>query len=125
MEHVTVGQVAELLKEEGFPEDVVQRFAESAVDGKALMMLETDEDMKELGLNKLGDRLKLKKLISKSRGGANKELDNDKKESVRKILIKMYILSHVACFCFWLDYSTVEPRLSEPFGHRCPDTGAN
>lgn len=83
MEHLTVSEVGELLKKEGFPGDVVQLFADNAVDGEALMMLETDENMKELGLKKVGDRLKIKKLISKYRGGDILPPADREKESVR------------------------------------------
>ena len=86
MEQLSAGQVAELLKEEGLPENVVQLFEKNAVDGEALMMLETDEDMKELGLNKLGDRLKIRKLLSKYREGANTKEVPPAEESVRKLV---------------------------------------
>ena len=95
MEKLSAGQVAEMLKEEGFPENVVQLFEENAVDGEALMLLETDEDMKELGLHKLGDRLKIRRLLSKYREGANtKEVPpaDHEKESVRKSVANIYII---------------------------------
>ena len=92
MEGLTTSQVAELLKKEGLRDDVVQLFVENEVDGKALMMLETEEDytmyMKELGLTKVGDKLKIKNLIRKYKEDAkSKEIppaDHHERESVRK-----------------------------------------
>ena len=81
MEGLTTSQVAELLKKDGFRDDVVQLFVENEVDGEALMMLETYEDMKAVGLTKHGDRLKIKKFIQKYQEGAN---DHHERESVRK-----------------------------------------
>ena len=64
MEKLSITQVAELLKKEGFSEDVVDIFTDNAIDGKALMMLRSHEHMKELGLKRMGDRLKLENLVS-------------------------------------------------------------
>ena len=64
MEKLSITQVAELLKKEGFSEDVVDIFTDNAIDGKALKMLTSHEHMKELGLKRMGDRLKLENLIS-------------------------------------------------------------
>lgn len=108
MEHLSSSQVAELLKKEGFPEDVVQLLADKAVDGKALMMLETDEDMKELGFKKLGDRLKIKKLISHYKGATNTTnlpLADHHKQLVSKIMTMcqlhcIILISPVFCCCF-------------------------
>ena len=83
MEHFSVRQVTELLQKEGFPENVVQLLADKAVDGKALMMLETDEDMKELGLGKLEE------LISHYEGATNTTKlppADHEKELVSKVL---------------------------------------
>ena len=98
MEGLTTSQVAELLKKEGFRDDVVQLFVENKVDGEALMMLETEEEyMKELGLKNVGDKLKIKKFIKKYKEGANtKEMppaDHHERESVRKCVhFTMYYL---------------------------------
>ena len=107
MEHLSSSQVAELLKKEGFPEDVVQLLADKAVDGKALMMLETDEDMKELGFKKLGDRLKIKKFKSYYKGATNTTklpLADHHKQLVSKnndnVSITLYY-SNVAVFFFF------------------------
>ena len=89
MEGWTTSQVAELLKKEGFRDDVVQLFVVNEIDGEALMMLETDEHMKEVGLTKHGDQLKIKKFIKKCKEGANaKEIppDDHERESVRKCI---------------------------------------
>ena len=64
MEKLSIIQVAELLKKEGFSDDVVDIFTDNAIDGKALKMLTSHEHMKELGLKRMGDRLKLENLIS-------------------------------------------------------------
>ena len=86
MEGLTTSQVAELLKKEGFRDDVVQLFVENKVDGKALMMSETYETvcMKV----EVGDKLKLYNFIEKYKEGANtKEIppaDHQERKSVRK-----------------------------------------
>ena len=84
MEHLSVSQVAELLQKEGFPEDVVHLFAENEIDGKALMMLETDENMKEVGLTRLEDLLRIKRLLSRDGGATLPPVDDNEKELVRK-----------------------------------------
>ena len=108
MEGLTTRQVAELLKKEEIRDDVVQLFVENEVDGKALLMLETDEDyMKELGLTKVGDKLKIKNLIKKYKEDAkSKEIlpvEHHERESVRKCINLQYILRlhlHVTGFVF-------------------------
>ena len=64
MEKLSIIQVAELLKKEGFTKDVVDLFTENDIDGKALKMLTSHNHMRELGLRKMGDMLKLEELIS-------------------------------------------------------------
>ena len=64
MENLNITQVAELLKKEGFSKDVIDLFKVNEIDGKALKMLTSHEHMKELGITKMGDRLKLVDLIS-------------------------------------------------------------
>ena len=73
MEKLSITQVAELLKKEGFSEDVVDLFTDNAIDGKALKMLTSHEHMKELGLKRMGDRLKLANLISNYEENADAE----------------------------------------------------
>ena len=73
MEKLSIIQVAELLKKEGFSEDVVDIFTDNAIDGKALKMLTSHEHMKELGLKRMGDRLKLENLISNYEEAADAE----------------------------------------------------
>ena len=90
MECLTTSQVAELLKKEGFRDDLVQLFVENEVDGEALMMLETDDCMKDLGVTEVGDRRQLKRFIKKCmyKGANTNERppvdDHHEKESVRK-----------------------------------------
>ena len=94
MEGLTTSQVAELLKKEGFRDDVVQLFVENKVDGEALMMLKTIKDMKAVGLTKIGDRIKIQKLIKKYKEDANtKEIppaDHHKRELVRKKIMRIW-----------------------------------
>ena len=73
MEKLSITQVAELLKKEGFSDDVVDIFTDNAIDGKALMMLRSHEHMKELGLKRMGDRLKLENLVSNYKETADAE----------------------------------------------------
>ena len=89
MEGLTTSQVAELLIKEGFRDDVVQLFVENKVDGKALMMLETDETVcMKVGITNVSDKLKLYNFIEKYKEGANtKEIlpaDHHERKSVRK-----------------------------------------
>ena len=97
MEGLTTSQVAELLKKEGVRDDVVQLFVKSKVDGKALMMMETDVDcVKAVGITGVGDKLKLKNIIQKYKEDVNtKELDlppadHDERKSVRKCVMVIY-----------------------------------
>ena len=73
MEKLSTVQVAELLKKEGFTKDVVDLFTENHIDGKELKMLRSHERMRELGLRKMGDRLKLEDLISNYKETADAE----------------------------------------------------
>ena len=65
MQAFSVDEVADLLREKGFREDVVQLFVSNDIDGEALLLLEDDQlqCLNELGVTSLGDRLKLRKLI--------------------------------------------------------------
>lgn len=58
-------QVADLLRKEGFTEDVIQTFKTEYIDGEAFLLLE-DNHMEKMGL-KMGIRLKLAKLLENTR----------------------------------------------------------
>ena len=63
MQASSVDEVAGLLKEKGFREDVIQLFESNGIDGEAFLLLEDDKDLEKLGVTQLGERLKLRKLI--------------------------------------------------------------
>ena len=71
MQAFSVDEVADLLREKGFREDVVQLFVSNDIDGEALLLLEDDQlqCLNELGVTSLGDRLKLRKLIRDASNG--------------------------------------------------------
>ena len=61
-------EVADLLiREKILSEKGISFIVENEIDGGALLLLETDEDFKEIGLRRIGDRLKLRAFISKHR----------------------------------------------------------
>ena len=62
-----MNEVADLLREKRFREDVVQLFVSNGIDGEALLLLEDDKDLEKLGVTLLGDILKLRKLIKDAR----------------------------------------------------------
>ena len=71
MQAVSVDEVAGLLREKGFREDVVQLFVSNGIDGEAFLLLEDDKDLQTLGVPLMGDRLKLRKLIRDTRNASN------------------------------------------------------
>ena len=70
---LSVDEVADLLKNEGFKENVVKLFVENEVDGEALLLLEKREHLNRIGLVKLGDIVKFEMFISRLRESSTTE----------------------------------------------------
>ena len=70
---LSVDEVADLLKNEGFKENVVKLFVENEIDGEALLLLEKEEHLNRIGLVKLGDIVKFVKFISRLRESSTTE----------------------------------------------------
>ena len=70
---LSVDEVEDLLKNEGFKENVVKLFVENEIDGEALLLLEKKEDLNQIGLVKLGNILKFQKFISRLRESSTTE----------------------------------------------------
>ena len=71
MQAFSVDEVADLLREKRFREDVVQLFVSNDIDGEALLLFEDDKNLQKLGVTLLGERLKLRKLIRDARIASN------------------------------------------------------
>ena len=71
MQAFSVDEVADLLREKRFREDVVQLFVSNDIDGEALLLFEDDKNLQKLGVTLLGERLKLLKLIRDARIASN------------------------------------------------------
>ena len=69
---LSVDEVADLLKNEGFKENVVKFFVKHEIDGEALLLLEKDH-LNRIGSVKLGDILKFEKFISRLRESSTTE----------------------------------------------------
>ena len=68
LSQLSVAEVADLLKREKIlNEKGIRLIVENEIDGQALLVCETDEHLKEIGLRGIGDRLKLRAFISKHR----------------------------------------------------------
>ena len=64
-------EVADLLREKRFCEDVVQLFVSNDTDGKALLLLEEDKDFEKLGVTSWGSIVMLRKLVQDARIASN------------------------------------------------------
>ena len=60
---LSADEVAALLRKENVKEDVIKLFVNKGIDGKALLLLRSDEDFDKIGVP-LGDREQLLEIIS-------------------------------------------------------------
>ena len=101
---LTPTEVAELLKREKISERGIVAIVENKLDGEALLLLEKDEHFAAIGI-KLGDMLKLKKIIAKHKTAEQPVTTSSTDQSVR---VRVYInnnnllLIMIFCFTKWL-----------------------
>ena len=68
LSQVSAAEVADILKREKIiSEKGISLIVENEIDGEALLLLESVEDFKEIGIEKIGDRVKFRNFISKHR----------------------------------------------------------
>lgn len=72
LDSLSTSEVCNLLKTNGFDEDVVEIFLANKIDGSTLLELNSN-DFKELGLVALGDRKKLEKLKNANKTSRSSE----------------------------------------------------
>ena len=76
--------VADLLQRHEIRQEVINQFEVNDIDGKAFILLD-DDDLKNLGLKRMGDRVKVRDLIAQCKGDAGAPAQSSQPTGVESV----------------------------------------